>query len=80
MCARTVLTRMRNLVSPLTLSFLLYGLQFAHTLILFTDFFPVDLQFFVQACRENAVGTVSPKLMHKLSVQAPPKVRYDFNG
>lgn len=26
------------------------------------------------ACRENAVGTVSEKLMHKLSVQAPPKV------
>jgi hypothetical protein len=30
-----------------------------------------------QACRENAVGTVSPKLMHKLSVQAPPKVLTD---
>jgi len=26
------------------------------------------------ACRENAVGTVSPKLMQKLSVQAPPKI------
>lgn len=26
------------------------------------------------ACRENAVGTVSEKLMHKLSVQAPPKI------
>lgn len=29
---------------------------------------------YAQACRENAVGTVSPKLMHKLSVQAPPKI------
>lgn len=26
------------------------------------------------ACRENGVGTVSEKLMHKLSVQAPPKI------
>lgn len=26
------------------------------------------------ACRENAVGTVSEKLMHKMSVQAPPKL------
>ncbi|ODM97866.1 hypothetical protein Ocin01_08818 [Orchesella cincta] len=26
------------------------------------------------ACRENAVGTVSTKLMQKLSVQAPPKI------
>nr|CAG4635066.1 EOG090X0DNH [Alona affinis] len=26
------------------------------------------------ACRDNAIGTVSPKLMHKLSVQAPPKI------
>ncbi len=26
------------------------------------------------ACRENAVGTVSDRLMHKLSVQAPPKI------
>ncbi len=26
------------------------------------------------ACRENSVGTVSEKLMHKLSVQAPPKL------
>ena len=26
------------------------------------------------ACRENAVGTVSEKLVHKLSVQAPPKI------
>ena len=26
------------------------------------------------ACRENGVGTVSPKLMDKLSVQAPPKI------
>ena len=25
-------------------------------------------------CRENAVGTVSEKLVHKLSVQAPPKL------
>jgi len=29
---------------------------------------------YAQACRENAVGTVSVKLMHKLSVQAPPKI------
>jgi len=29
---------------------------------------------YAQACRENAVGTVSAKLMHKLSVQAPPKL------
>jgi len=29
---------------------------------------------YAQACRENAVGTVSAKLMHKLSVQAPPKI------
>nr|CAG4644303.1 EOG090X0DNH [Lepidurus arcticus] len=27
-----------------------------------------------QACRDNTVGTVSEKLMHKLSVQAPPKI------
>lgn len=26
------------------------------------------------ACRENAVGTVSQKLMQKMSVQAPPKL------
>jgi len=26
------------------------------------------------ACRENSVGTVSEKLMHKMSVQAPPKL------
>ena len=26
------------------------------------------------ACRENGVGTVSAKLMDKLSVQAPPKI------
>ena len=26
------------------------------------------------ACRENSVGTVSEKLMFKLSVQAPPKL------
>lgn len=26
------------------------------------------------ACRDNAIGTVAPKLMHKLSVQAPPKI------
>ena len=26
------------------------------------------------SCRENAIGTVAPKLMHKLSVQAPPKI------
>lgn len=26
------------------------------------------------ACRENAVGSVSQKLMQKLSVQAPPKI------
>nr|CAG4638737.1 EOG090X0DNH [Cyclestheria hislopi] len=26
------------------------------------------------ACRDNGIGTVSPKLMHKLSVQAPPKI------
>nr|CAG4645815.1 EOG090X0DNH [Lynceus sp. MCZ IZ 141354] len=26
------------------------------------------------SCRDNAIGTVSPKLMHKLSVQAPPKI------
>ena len=26
------------------------------------------------ACRENAIGTVSEKLVHKLSVQAPPKL------
>ena len=29
---------------------------------------------YAQACKENAVGTVSVKLMHKLSVQAPPKI------
>ncbi|CAG0887584.1 unnamed protein product [Darwinula stevensoni] len=29
---------------------------------------------YAQACRENAVGTVSEKLMHKLGVQAPPKL------
>ena len=29
---------------------------------------------YAQACKENSVGTVSPKLMHKLSVQAPPKL------
>jgi len=29
---------------------------------------------YVQAARENSVNTVSPKLMHKLSVQAPPKI------
>jgi vacuolar protein sorting-associated protein IST1 len=29
---------------------------------------------YAQACRDNAVATVSPKLMHKLSIQAPPKV------
>nr|CAG4641203.1 EOG090X0DNH [Eulimnadia texana] len=26
------------------------------------------------ACRDNSIGTVSSKLMHKLSVQAPPKI------
>lgn len=26
------------------------------------------------ACHENSVGTVSPKLMQKMSVQAPPKL------
>nr|CAG4650484.1 EOG090X0DNH [Sida crystallina] len=26
------------------------------------------------ACRDNGIGTVAPKLMHKLSVQAPPKI------
>nr|CAG4648885.1 EOG090X0DNH [Polyphemus pediculus] len=26
------------------------------------------------ACRDNSIGTVAPKLMHKLSVQAPPKI------
>merc|ERR1712141_13056 len=26
------------------------------------------------ACRENSMGTVSEKLMHKMSVQAPPKL------
>ncbi|XP_037094488.1 IST1 homolog [Pollicipes pollicipes] len=31
-------------------------------------------QEYVQACRENSIGAVSPKLMHKLSVQAPPKI------
>lgn len=29
---------------------------------------------YVQGSRENSVGTVSPKLMHKMSVQAPPKI------
>ena len=29
---------------------------------------------YAQAARENALGTVSPKLLAKLSVQAPPKV------
>lgn len=29
---------------------------------------------YTAACRDNAIGTVAPKLMHKLSVQAPPKV------
>ena len=29
---------------------------------------------YAMACRENGVGTVSEKLMHKLSVQAPPKL------
>ena len=29
---------------------------------------------YMQASRENSIGTVSPKLMHKLSIQAPPKL------
>jgi len=29
---------------------------------------------YAQACKENEVGTVSAKLMHKLSVQAPPRI------
>jgi len=29
---------------------------------------------YAHACKENEVGTVSAKLMHKLSVQAPPKI------
>lgn len=29
---------------------------------------------YAAACRDNAIGTVAPKLMHKLSVQAPPKI------
>lgn len=29
---------------------------------------------YTAACRDNAIGTVAPKLMHKLSVQAPPKI------
>ena len=29
---------------------------------------------YLQASRENSIGTVSPKLMHKLSIQAPPKL------
>lgn len=29
---------------------------------------------YLQASRENSLGTVSPKLVHKLSVQAPPKI------
>ena len=29
---------------------------------------------YLQASRENSVGTVSPKLINKLSVQAPPKI------
>uniref|UniRef100_T1IXH0 IST1 homolog n=1 Tax=Strigamia maritima TaxID=126957 RepID=T1IXH0_STRMM len=29
---------------------------------------------YAQACRENAVGTVNEKLMHKLSLQAPPRI------
>jgi len=29
---------------------------------------------YAQACRENTIETVSAKLMHKLSVQAPPKI------
>lgn len=29
---------------------------------------------YVQASRDNSINTVSPKLMHKLAVQAPPKI------
>jgi len=29
---------------------------------------------YAAACRDNTIGTVAPKLMHKLSVQAPPKI------
>ena len=29
---------------------------------------------YAQACREQSVSTISEKLIHKLSVQAPPKV------
>ncbi|CAG0913137.1 unnamed protein product [Notodromas monacha] len=29
---------------------------------------------YAQACRDNAVGTVAPKLIHKMSIQAPPKI------
>ena len=29
---------------------------------------------YTSACRDNSIGTVAPKLMHKLSVQAPPKI------
>lgn len=29
---------------------------------------------YAQACRENALGTVNEKLMHKLSLQAPPRI------
>lgn len=30
--------------------------------------------FYFQACREEGVNTISEKLKHKLSVQAPPKL------
>ena len=29
---------------------------------------------YAQACREQSVTTISEKLIHKMSVQAPPKV------
>ena len=38
---------------------------------------------FAEACRQNQLGKVSPKLMAKLSVQAPPKIlveRYVFQN
>ena len=29
---------------------------------------------YAEACASNAIGTVSERLMHKLNVQAPPKI------
>ena len=31
-------------------------------------------KLYANSCKDNSIGTVAPKLMHKLSVQAPPKI------